>query len=361
MTRWLSRNRWLFVYATRMVTASIATMAAVYALGLTVELAAVISAVVVTQSNIGGSFMVAFQQVVGALLGATVAAGIALLIVPDDPVASTAALAVALAPLSVMAARSRGFLIAPITAAVVILGAPGLEVSPHVLATDRMLGVALGCGIGLLTSILVLPARASRSVVETAGRIAGLLGAQLRAIAPGDGTGEADLGSRAGEIRGNLTRLATFVDEAARERRASLAGIPDGERLLRILRRVRHDVDMLRRAARGAGDDALHERAAVSWKRAAESGASTLSDIERLLAGQHVPEEFNTLAPTVRDYRMALDEMRRAGLTHSLSTPALGRLFGVGFALEQLRRDLDDLIDVSREAAHQRKRFATIG
>lgn len=338
-----------------MTTAGVGALASVHALGLAVELSAVIAAVMVTQSNVGGSLKMAFEQFVGSVFGAAFAAVVILAIMPDDPLSSALALAVALAPLAVLAAFSAGFRIAPTTAAIVLLGGPGLAVGPVDLAADRILGVGLGCGVGLLVSVLVIPARASRSMVETAGRIARLLAEQIEALAPGDPPGQTELGSRAGEIRERFIQLAVFTEEAARERRAWLAEIPEGERLLRTLRRVRLDVDMLRRAARGAGNDLLHEGAAPSWQSAAESGAWTLRSISRLLAGEPVPEDLNALPPAVRDYRAALEDMRKAGVTRSLPTAALARLFGIGFALDQLRRDLDDLIAVSREVSSPRR------
>src|SRR3546814_3873714 len=119
--------------------------------------------------------------------------------------------------------------------------------------------------------------------------------------------------------------------------------------------RLRLDIDMLRRAAREAGSDVLHEHVAQSWFRAAESGAAVLRRTGDLLAGRHAPENVNTLADAVRAYRGALDEMRRAGLMRPLPTAALGRLFGIGFALDQLRRDLDQLLELSREISGDRK------
>jgi hypothetical protein len=253
---------------------------------------------------------------------------------------------------------SPGFRIAPITAAIMLLGGAGLDVGPLGFAASRIVEVGLGCAVGLLVSILIAPARASRSMVETTVHTADLMSAQLQALASGNVAAQADLGSLAVRIRENLIRLATLVEDAARERRAGLIEVSDGGRLLRTLRRLRHDIDMLRRAAREGGSDVLDQPAAQPWFRAAESGAATLSRIGRILAGERAPEDFNTLAGAVRAYRAALDEMRRAGATRSLSTAALGRLFGIAFALEQLRRDLDDLIELSREITDPRSRFA---
>ncbi|WP_134725678.1 FUSC family protein [Paracoccus luteus] len=354
MRRWLSRHRWQLVHALRTTTASVLALGAAHALGFRVALPAVIAAIMVTQGNVGGSLKMATQQFVGSLAGGVYAALIILAVLAHDPLSGALTLAIALAPLAVLAALSPGYRIAPVTAAIVLLGGPDPDTSPLAFAADRILGVGLGCAVGLVVSILVMPARASRSVVETGGQVARLLAGQLRTLASRDARCQAELGRRAGEIRENLIRLDAFVAEAEHERRARLARVSDGQRLLRTLRRVRHDVDMIRRAAREAGNVALHDCAAASWRHAVESAAATLQGICRLLAGQDVPDDFSTLASAVRDYRIAVEEMQRAGLTQTLPTADLGRLFGIGFALEQLRRDLDDLIELSREVSSPR-------
>lgn len=183
--------------------------------------------------------------------------------------------------------------------------------------------------IGLLVSVFVAPTRVARVAVETAGEIARLLAEQLQALASPDITAQEALGPKASQTRGKLIRLAKLVDEAAHERLAWFGEVPDGLRLLQALRRVRHDVYMLRRTAREAGGDSLHDRVAAAWQRAAETGASTLSGISQLLAGQHVSEDFNKLAPAVRAHKAEVDEMRRTGATQALSTPVLSRLLGL--------------------------------
>ncbi|MCP1169909.1 FUSC family protein [Limimaricola litoreus] len=349
MKQTLSRHAWWAIHATRMLVASLLTLGVVYALGLTVELSAVISAIVATQANIGGSLRKAFEQGAGSLAGAAVAAVVALVLQPDDPGSTAIALAIALVPLAVMAAFSAGFQIAPITATVVLLGAPGLEVGPEVLALERVGGVAIGLAIGLAAGILVFPAKASRSAVEAAARLAGLLAAQMRALSPDAGTGEAALTARAGEIRSELMALSAFVTEAARERRLAIGKSPDPDRVLRALRRVRHDVNMLRRAARGGGDDALPDALAEPWRRATAGAAGALDQVEAQLVRRPILGPLVPLEPIVRDYRDGLDAMRSAGRTEDLSTPDLARLFGIKFALRQLERDLATLTDVATE------------
>jgi uncharacterized membrane protein YgaE (UPF0421/DUF939 family) len=86
-----------------MTAASITAFALVYVLGLSEGLWAVIAAIVVTQSSVGGSLKAAFDQLVGSLFGAVYGTTIALVVSPDDPLSSIGALVVALAPLSILA------------------------------------------------------------------------------------------------------------------------------------------------------------------------------------------------------------------------------------------------------------------
>lgn len=340
----------MLAHAARMTIAGIAALGLVHALGLSVELSAVITAVMVTQSNVGGSLKMAVEQFLGSLLGAGFAAAVAFVLQPEDALTYVAALAITLAPLSVVASLSPGYRIALITAAVVLLGRPGVEMNPLDLAVSRIFGVGLGCAVGLFVAVAIMPARASRSIGKTGAEVARLLARQLDALAAGGEASQADLGRLAGRVRESLRDLAEFVDQAGHEQRVRLGQLPDGQRLLRTLRRIRHDVDMLRRAARGGGSDLLHDHVAAPWRQAALCGAATLRRMARCLDNDPAPEATETLAEAVGAYRAAVDEMRGDGSAQSLTTEELGRIFNLGFALEQFRRDLDDGIEVSAES-----------
>lgn len=248
MALWFSWSRWMLPHSVRMTTASTAAFASAYALGVPEGISATVTAMVVTQSNLGGSLRTASEQIIGSMLGAIYAIAVALAIRLGHALSLLAALIVALAPLSMLAAHSPGFRVAPVTAAIVLLGGAGLQLSPLDLAFERIVGIGLGTGVGLLVSVLVLPARASQSVIDTADRILGFMAEQLEALAAG-GTTCREVRVMSSEIRDSLVRLASFVEDASHERRARLAGVPDGQRLLRTLRRVRHDVTVRRAKA----------------------------------------------------------------------------------------------------------------
>jgi hypothetical protein len=190
--------------------------------------------------------------------------------------------------------------------------------------------------------------------MELSSRISLLMGDQLLALSVNVPAKPDTLGLKAKEVRESLVRLALLVEEAARERKARLSGALDSHRMLRTLRRIRQDIDMLRRAAREGGNNAVHQCALASWRRAAESGAVTLRGISKLLSGEAESEDLSVVAKSLRDYRLAVDDMRRTEVTRSLSTSELIRLFGIGFALDQFRHDLNDLIEISQEIAQAR-------
>jgi uncharacterized membrane protein YccC len=354
VSRWLSRNRSKLVQALRMTVSSLATFAFAEALGLPQGFWAVITALIVTQSNVGGSLKAALDRFAGSLLGAVYGSAVAFAIPHADGLTRAVALVVAVAPLSFMAAYSAGFRIAPITAIIVLLSASGSTLGPLGFATDRILEVGLGCAIGLLVSVLVVPARASRSVLETASEVARLLAEQMEALAvPGD-QAQADLHALAVRTRKSLNRLETLVGEAARERRSRLTDLPDPEPLRRTLMRLRHDVVMLRRTVGEQELEVLREHPAQTWLSAAGTGAAILRKLADALSTGQPPERSDAMADAIGGYRAAIDEMRRSKRTRNLPTDTLWRLFGAGFALEQFRRDLDDLVErVGDFSAHR--------
>jgi len=351
---WLSRHRSKLVQALRMTVSSLATFALAEALGLPQEFWAVITALIVTQSNVGGSLKAALDRFTGSLLGAVYGGGVAFMIPHADGLTRAVALIVAVAPLSFMAAYSAGFRIAPITAIIVLLSATGSTLGPLGFAMDRIVEVGLGCAIGLLVSVLVVPARASRSVLDTAAEVTRLLAEQMEAMAVLDDQAQANLSALAVRTRKSLNRLETLVGEAARERRSRLTDMSDPEPLLRTLMRLRHDVVMVRRAVGERELEVLREHPAQTWSSVAGTGAAILRKLADALSARRPPERSDAMADAIGEYRVAIDEMRRSQRTRHLPTDTLWRLFGAGFALEQFRRDLDDLVErVGDFSAHR--------
>ncbi|WP_376963387.1 FUSC family protein [Azospirillum sp. A26] len=351
---WMARNRSKLVHALRMTASTLATFALAEMFDLPQGFWAVITALIVTQSNVGGSLKAALDRFVGSLVGVAYGGAIAMLIPHTDGMARAAALLAAVAPLSYLAAKSAGFRIAPITAIIVLLGSAGASLGPLSFATDRMLEVGLGCIVGILVSLLVVPARASRSVLDTAAEAARLMAEQLDALAVADDASQAVMNRLVVRTRQALTRLETLVGEAARERRSRLADMPDPDPLLRTLMRLRHDVVMLRRAVGEPRQDIADRDVCPDWTPVAAAGASTLRGLADALATGQPPDRSTALADALAGYRAGIDRTRAERRTRDMPTDWLWRMFGTGFALEQFRRNLDDLVERTADfAAHR--------
>ncbi|WP_042691510.1 aromatic acid exporter family protein [Azospirillum sp. B506] len=353
LVAWMARSRSRLVHALRMTTSSLATFALADVLDLPQGFWAVITALIVTQSNVGGSLKAALDRFVGSLVGVVYGGVIAILIPHTDGLARAAALLAAVAPLSYLAALSAGFRIAPITAIIVLLGTSGASLGPLSFATDRMLEVGLGCVVGIVVSLLVAPARASRSVLDTAAEAARLMAEQLDTLAATDDASQAVMSRLVVRTRQALNRLETLVGEAARERHSRLADLPDPDPLLRTLMRLRHDVVMLRRAVGEPRQDLPDRAICPDWTPVAAAGAATLRGLADALAGGKPPDRSTALADALAAYRSSIDRTRAERRTRDMPTDWLWRMFGTGFALEQFRRNLDDLVERTADfAAH---------
>jgi uncharacterized membrane protein YccC len=322
-SRYLLSRRRQMVHASRMTAAGLGAYALVYLLGLSEGLWVIITAIVVTQSSVGGSLKMALDQAVGSLFGAIYATAVVLLISPQNHLESVAALILALVPLSFLSALYPGYRAAPITGVIMLLAGAGGGPRPQA-------------------------ARASQAVIETTAKAAELLAQQLRAIAAYSDKQPSDLGSNAKRIRETMMQLERLVGEATRERRALLTDIPDVEPLLRTTGRLRHDVNMLRRAVREAESDVVDDRITEAFRNAVLTGAARLEKIgEGLRLGASSKSagetDIDDLSEAVRKYRQTLQAMRESGATRQLSTAVLTRLFGTGQTLDQFRRNLGDL------------------
>ena len=110
---------------------------------------AVMTAILVTQVNVGASLGLAVDRLLGSLLGVIVGGAVALA-VADHQEWKIPALAATVLVLAYFSARRPPMRIACVTAAIVILGDPRFG-PPLSSAGYRMLEVTIGAGISVLT------------------------------------------------------------------------------------------------------------------------------------------------------------------------------------------------------------------
>jgi len=210
---------------------------------------AVITAVIVMQSSVGGTLAASIDRMVGTVGGAVVGAAVAV-IGSFTKMPEVLALVAAIMPLSIAAAVYQSMRIAPVTAAILLLASPS-NIDPLVSAADRVFEIALGSIVGLAVAILVFPARAHGVLVDKAAQTVALLAEVLRnTLARFDGSRDDEAFTHLHErIRASLAEAETAGAEAKHERSSHLTADPDPATLLRAIRRLRHTVILVARAS----------------------------------------------------------------------------------------------------------------
>src|ERR1700724_503913 len=306
---------------------------------------AVLTAVVVTQMSVGGSLKATIEYFTGTLGGAVYAGVITVLIPPTNEFALLMALAIAVAPLALLAAINASFRVAPFTAVIVVVGSSVTHAGPVDSALYRVLEVAIGGVTGLTVSFLIFPARAHILAIEAAARMLDLMAKVLPELLIGltQTLEEAAILQSQDRIDQAFTRLATIAAEATRERTAHLAYESDPGPLLRTLLRLRHDFVMIGRAAVVPFSETLQARLGPPLARDAETTVDYLRGSSASLIARRNPPPLAAVDAAFDGYAAEIIALRLEGLTRDLPVDALERLFALGFALEQLRHDFREL------------------
>ena len=337
-----------------MTVAGLLALALEEVLGLSRGYWAVLTAVIVTQASVGGSIKATVDRLIGTVSGALWGGLIAIAIPHTSPAAGLLAVGLALAPLTLMSALSPSFRIAPVTAMILLLTPAVAHAGVLTSAIDRILEIILGSVIGLVCSLVVLPARAGHLVAEAAASTAALLAELLRLelAAPDQMPSGVRIQTLQDQTRAALSRMETVVGEAKHERRTYLATPLDPAPLLRTLLRLRHDLVMLRRALTEPlppGD--IVGRLQPRLNALGQVCGDFLLDAGAALRGGRPAPDMAVAQAALDAYSDEVDGLRRDHLTRDLPSDAVERLFTLGFALDQLGRDLGDLSARAAERA----------
>ncbi|MGO8917240.1 MAG: FUSC family protein [Stellaceae bacterium] len=350
---WLGRRSAELRLSLRVTVAGLLAFALAELFGLAQGYWAVLTAVIVIQASVGGSLKAGVDRLLGTLCGAAYGALVALLVPHVEPVARGAALVAAVAPLALLAAFKASFRVAPVTAVIVLLGSAGQQGGPLASAIGRVAEIGLGCIVGFGVSLIVLPARAHGLVVETAGRTLALLADLLAALSLGAAGSAAggDVGRLNDRLRAALRQLDAVGKEAERERKSRLTEAPDPEPVIRTVRRLRSDLVIIARAAAAPmAEPCRRLLEAPLAEITATTGEFLRAAGDALATGRDPPAPAAVLG-ALDGYAAAMAELRRAQLTQGLPGEEAGRIFALGFALEQLRSDVQDLTSRAGELA----------
>ena len=351
---WLAARRPDLSQALR-VTVGVGIAFAVYeAFALPQGYWAVFTVVIVTQGSIGGTLGAASDRMIGTVAGALVG-GAAAALRPRTPLGLGVALVACIGVTAYAATRSTKLKVAPVTAAIMLLSQSG-GLTPEMAALYRVVEIAFGGVVGVLATVLVLPARSHRVVVDAAARSLDQIAALLQALADAAEAGAPFPSPPAhAALRAQLSAVEAAMGDAERERAARLAAHAVPPAVPRTLWRVRNDLVLVGRALQTPLPDAVAAElgpAAAALMRA--EAALSARCAQALRAVSPVPRE--DIAARHDAFAARFDALRHAGLTRELDFDAAGRVFGLAFTLESLHRDLADLADRIDEVGMGRPR-----
>jgi uncharacterized membrane protein YccC len=317
----------------------------------------VITAIIVMQSSVGGTLAASIERMVGTVGGAVVGAAVAV-VGSWTKMPEVLELVAAIIPLSIAASVYQSMRIAPVTAAILLLANPS-NIDPllsALSAADRVLEIALGSVVGLAVAILVFPARAHGTLVDKAAQTITLLAEVLRnMLADLDGIRDDAAFARLHErIRASLAEAETAGVEAERERSSHLTDDPDPATLLRAIRRLRHTVILIGRAS----TEPLPEPALAHFleplHRIDDAMAEYLVSLSRSIQRRLPPPSPEAVNAALDGYDQAMLLVWKQPRTRDMPLNAVGRIFALSFALEQLRENARDLRDRAEELTHAR-------
>lgn len=351
MRAWLAlsalirRHRMRLALSVRITTAALVALALAQLLHLPLPLWAVLTAVIVTQMSVGRSLKATLDYLVGTLSGAIYGGAVGMVIPPTSEVALLGSLALAVAPLALLAATKPSLSAAPITAVIVVLIPTITHASSYASALDRVLEVALGGVTGFVVSLLVFRANAHLLVLSAAARTLNQMARALEELFEGlpQGLDTESLHRIQDGIGAALAQLNAVGAEAEHERAARLVAGPETGPLLRTLLRLRHDLVMLGRAAVRPLPEVLQTRLQAPLARTGAAFSGYLRASAAALSARQGPPSREAVEAALESYSTALAALRREGLTRDFSGETAERVFALGFAIEQMHNNLGDL------------------
>ena len=341
-------------HALRVVTAVIATFAVVKLLGLPQGWWAMITALLVVQTSVGGSLKAALDRLWGTVAGALYGAAVAIAIPHVTDVGLGIATAAAILPLAYLAAVNPVFRVAPVTALIVMLPIYGPGGNPLISAADRVIEIIIGNIVALAVTFVILPTRAHSQLREVAAKVASLNADLMDRLMDGltNDLGRQGVPPLHAKIRAALKQAETAADEAARERKMKVSDDYDPEPVVRTLYRVRHDLVMAGRAAAKPLPAALVADLGPLLAVLRQDAVAVLRGISASLLTRRPAPAIDNYQASTKALSQAIDGM--AEDRKRLPSEEAARLFTLRFALDQLGEDMRDLASRTSEMAKAR-------
>lgn len=339
---------WILPYRTQLALALRISIAAVLTeligkfFALPMTLWAVLTSVLLTQISVGRSVRASLDYSLGTLGGALYAGSISSLAPQNGTASLVLTLAAALTPPAFVASLYPRFAVAPTTAAIIVLAPTLTHATPAASAADRVIEVAVGICVALVVSIVVFPARASvllRSVAADTLTQMAAIAPQLLAgfIRPVDAGAILTMQRRVADA---FDRSEPLAADARHERSGFLASDHDVEAMLYDLRRLRHDLILIGRAARAPLPSPLREKLRPALDTLGEVAADHLLALALCFQQGGAPPRTEAIRNAFAACFNEISALRREGGLRVLSDAEVEAVFAMQFALAQWRGDL---------------------
>jgi hypothetical protein len=332
--------------AVRIAVAAVAAYVVAVALHLMLPLWAVLTSLIVSQMSVGRSLKATRDYMLGTIGGAIYGGAIAVLIPHSGEGSLLALLVLAVTPLAFIAAINPSLNSATVTAVIVLL-VPTMHQGANPLdsAFDRVLEVTVGALTGLLVSFVVLPSRAVSQIRANAATLLELLAAAFAELLAGLTRGlDNDALHRIQDgIGAAVTGLQATGAEAERERSAHLSSGPDTGPLLRTILRLRHDVVMIGRASGSPLPANVQARLARPLSDVSKAIVDFMRAVASSLRNSGGDVDIRRVDDALQAYSAEVAAVRSEGLIRGQPGDVAERFFALGFSLEQMRQNLNDL------------------
>jgi hypothetical protein len=331
--------------AVRIAVAAVAAYVVAVALHLMLPLWAVLTSLIVSQMSVGRSLKATRDYMLGTIGGAIYGGAIAVLIPHSGEGSLLALLVLAVTPLAFVAAINPSLNSATVTAVIVLLVPAMNHASPLDSAFDRVLEVTVGALTGLLVSFLVLPSRAISQIRANAATLLELIAAAFAELLAGlmRGLDNDALHRIQDGIGAAVTGLQATGAEAERERAAHLSSGPDTGPLLRTIQRLRHDVVMIGRASVVPLPANVQARLARPLSDVSKAIVDFMGAVAASLRSGGGAVDIQSVDAALQAYAAEVAAVRSEGLIRGLPGDVAERFFALGFSLEQMRQNLNDL------------------
>jgi uncharacterized membrane protein YccC len=327
-----------------------------YRLGLSLPLWSVLTALIVTQASLGRSLKATLDYI-AATLGGAIWGGLVAIAVPHMAESGLLfVLTLALAPVAFLAALYPRVSVGPTTAAIVVLIPVMLHTTPVASAIDRISEVLVGGLTGLFVSFVLMPSSAFQHTREIAAHALASMAQAVPQLIEGfvRGLGPTEAHSIQDGIGQKINELSAVVAEAEHERPLRFSEDPLTGPLYRTVLRLRHDLVIIGRAAQTALPAALKPALEPLLENIGKAAKDHMESCAAALVSKREAPSADALDSALAGYSAEMQQLRQAGLLRPLPSEDVERFFASGFALEQMRRNLQDLDRCVNEWAKRR-------